>query len=71
MEFKEEDDEDNDSPQFLKFDNMSDPSKKDNNEINLKSKLSLRMKLIIFSIIILIIIFIILNHLYINKAKRL
>ena len=69
MEFKEEDDEDNDSPQFLKFDNMSDPSKKDNNEIMLKSKLSLRMKLIIFSIIILIIIFIILIIYILIKPK--
>ena len=60
MEFNEEHDEDNDSPQFLNFDNMSTPSKNDDNEIKVKSKLSLRMKLIIFTIVIFIILLIIL-----------
>ena len=60
MEFNEENDGDNDFPQFLNFDNMSTPSKNDNKEIKTQSKLSLRMKIIIFSIIFIFIILIIL-----------
>jgi uncharacterized membrane protein YvbJ len=60
MQFNEENDEENDSPQFLNFDNMSTPSKNNNNEIKIKNKISLRMKLIILSIIFIIIILIIL-----------
>ena len=61
MEFNDENDEENDSPQFLNFDNMSTPSKNDNNEIKVKSKLSLKLKLIILTIILIIIILIILT----------
>ena len=64
MEFNEENDEDNDSPQFLNFDNMSNSSKNDNKEIKVQSKLSLRMKIIIFSIIFIIIIILIILIIY-------
>ena len=53
MEFNEE------NPEFLNFDNMSNPSKNDNKEIKVQRKLSLRMKVIILSIIFIIIIILI------------
>ena len=70
MEFNDDIDEENDLPQFLNFDNMSSPSKKGNNEINVKNKLSLRMKLIIFSIIIIIIILIVLIIYFMQNPKE-
>ena len=70
MEFNEENDEENDSPQFLNFDNMSSPSKNDNKEIKVTNKISLRMKLIIFSIIIIIIILIVLIIFFMQKPKE-
>jgi len=70
MEFNEEIDEENDSPQFLNFDNMSTPSKNDQNEIKVKSKLSLKVKLIIFSIILIIILLIILIIYNLSKSPK-
>ena len=70
MEFNEENDEENDSPQFLNFDNMSTPSKNDKNEIKVKSKLSLKVKLIIFSIILIIILLIILIIYNLSKSPK-